>query len=197
MGRRCLGLVAFGAVALVGVGCGSAAPAPDGGGRTPSASAAVRPTIGAWHHLVYDARLGAVVLVNGAPERGLPADAPLELWSWDGRAWRRLDPGGGEVPRWRNFAAVAYDTDRSVLIVHGGLQGEGRPLDETWEWDGQRWRRFPADGPTTGPGGREGSVGEWGQEPGVRLGGRVTGVGSVREWDREVRLGGRTTEWDG
>jgi hypothetical protein len=157
MGRRCLGLVAFGAVALVGVGCGSAAPAPDGGGRTPSASAAVRPTIGAWHHLVYDARLGAVVLVNGAPERGLPADAPLELWSWDGRAWRRLDPGGGEVPRWRNFAAVAYDTDRSVLIVHGGLQGQGSPLDETWEWDGQRWRRYPGGGPAEGPGGREGA----------------------------------------
>jgi hypothetical protein len=152
--RRNLAFVCVGALALAG--CSSGSPPPDAGPpptTTPATAVAARPTIGASHHLVYDARAGAVVLVNGAAEQGHPADAPLELWSWDGQTWRRLTPVDGQSPRWRNFAAVAYDTDRSVLIVHGGLQGRGQPLDETWEWDGQRWRRFAADG----PGGREGA----------------------------------------
>jgi hypothetical protein len=156
--RLSVAVACAGAVALAGAGC-TGEPAPGAGSpRTATAAApttavAARPRIGAWHHLVYDARLGGVVLVNGGPEEGHPADAALELWHWDGRTWRTLHPTGGEAPRWRNFAAVTYDSDRSVLIVHGGLQGRGQPLDETWEWDGQRWRRFAANG----PGGREGA----------------------------------------
>jgi hypothetical protein len=150
--RLSVALACAGVAALAGAGC-SAEPAPSTGPAPTTAAAAARPRIGAWHHLVYDARLGGVVLVNGGPEEGHPAGAALELWHWDGRAWRRLASAAGEAPRWRNFAAVAYDTDRSVLIVHGGLQGRGQPLDETWEWDGQRWHRFAADG----PGGREGA----------------------------------------
>jgi hypothetical protein len=137
------------AVLLLAVAACDAAP-PD---RTEPTQPA-RPSIGAWHQLVYHVRLGASLLVNGAPETGHAPEAPLELWSWNGRAWQRADAGTqGERPRWRNFAAVAYDTDRSVLVVHGGLQASGAAIDETWEWDGQRWTLYPA----TGPGGREGA----------------------------------------
>jgi hypothetical protein len=146
------------AVLLLAAGACDAAPAPTLT-PTPAPSAArssyaTRPVLGAWHQLVYHARLGTSILVNGAPETGHPADAALELWSWNGRAWGRADAGTqGERPRWRNFAAVAYDNDRSMLIVHGGVQTAGTMLDETWEWDGQRWTRYPA----TGPSGREGA----------------------------------------
>jgi len=109
----------------------------------PTTATATQPTIGSWHALVYHARLGMSVLVNGGPDSGGAPEAPLELWGWNGRVWRQLSGAGplkpGE-PRWRNFASVAYDTDRGVLVVHGGLQGRGQPLDETWEWDGQTWR---------------------------------------------------------
>ena len=101
--------------------------------------------------LIYHERLGVTVLVNGGLESGQPAEAPLELWSWDGTSWRLLSRDG---PSWRNFASVVYDSDRGVLIVHGGLQRNGTHLDETWEWDGQRWQCFDAG--TGGPGGREG-----------------------------------------
>jgi hypothetical protein len=82
--------------------------------------------IGQWHDLVYHERLGTTILVNGGPEQSTDPDTALELWSWDGKAWRRLSgggPAGADAPRWRNFAATAYDSDRGVLIVHGGLQG--------------------------------------------------------------------------
>jgi hypothetical protein len=133
---------------LVVAGCTSApAAAP-----TPTTSTAAAPVIGAWHDLVYHERLGVTVLVNGGPESGQAAQAPLELWSWDGSSWRLLSREG---PVWRNFAGTAYDSDRGVLIVHGGLQPGGPVLDETWEWDGQTWQRFDAGG--DGPGGREGA----------------------------------------
>ena len=123
----------------------SPAPAP-----TPSGPAASRPTIGQWHQLVYHERLGTTILINGGPETGQAPDHPLELWSWDGSSWRSLTPAGpagADRPRWRNFASVAYDSDRGVLVVHGGLQGRAAPLSETWEWDGQSWRQFSAAGP--------------------------------------------------
>ncbi len=110
--------------------------------------------IGAWHDLVYHERLGMTILVNGGPESGLAADAPLELWSWNGSMWRQLESRGlPSVPSWRNFASVAYDSDRGVILLHGGLQGRGAPMDETWEWDGETW----VGNKVAGPGGREGA----------------------------------------
>jgi len=84
-------------VVLVGVlalaGCTATPPAP-----TPTApqttAAATRPTIGSWHALVYHARLGMSVLVNGGPEGAGVAEAPLELWGWNGRTWRQLSGAG-------------------------------------------------------------------------------------------------------
>jgi hypothetical protein len=75
----------------------------------------------------------------------------LELWRWDGGDWRLLDNSG---PPWRNFAAATFDSDRNVLIIHGGLQGRGRDFAETWEWDGHEWRQHsgPGPGPLEGAG---------------------------------------------
>src|SRR5262245_58031277 len=54
-------------------------PAPSPPDSTPAPS---RPTLGQWHQLVYDERLGTTVLVNGGPETGQDPDLALELWSW-------------------------------------------------------------------------------------------------------------------
>jgi hypothetical protein len=151
------------AAALVGMPACSTDPPPPAS-PAPSASrasaapassgTAAAPVLGAWHQLVHAERLGGTLLVNGGPESGgKAADDPLDVWAWDGRAWRPVAPAGTDGPRWRNFAAAAYDADRGVLVVQGGLQGRGGMLQETWEWDGTAWHRFGADG----PGGREGA----------------------------------------
>ncbi len=105
---------------------------------TPSPAPEIELQVGQWSKLVYHAGLQQVLLVNGGPETGKPPDDPLELWSWDGARWSLLsaDPDG---PRWRNFGGVAYDTQRDVLVLVGGLQGRGRRLNDTWEWDGRDW----------------------------------------------------------
>ena len=110
-------------------------------------------TAGQWAQLFYHERLKQVILINGGPEKGKPADDPLELWSWDGARWSLIaaDING---PTWRNWAAVAYDPTRDVLIVHGGLQSASNRFDETWEWDGTQWTQFTLPG----PGVREGSL---------------------------------------
>ena len=123
------------------------------------------------------------MLVNGGPERGKPADDPLELWSWDGTQWSLIS---AEVngPVWRNWPAVAYDTARDVLVIHGGLQA-GRDFDETWEWDGATWTQFR--GP--GPGSREGALMALDAARGksVLFGGSTT----------DMQIQGDTWEWDG
>ena len=108
---------------------------------------------GQWAFIFYHDTREQVVLVNGGPERGKPASDPLELWGWDGTQWSLIS---AEVdgPSWRNWPAVAYDTARDVLVIHGGLQQRGASFDETWEWDGQEWTRFEG----SGPGAREGAL---------------------------------------
>ncbi|HET6595224.1 MAG TPA: hypothetical protein VFG81_06355 [Anaerolineales bacterium] len=107
---------------------------------------------GQWSYVFYHEGLEQVVLVNGGPERGKPADDPLELWSWDGTQWSLIsaDENG---PTWRNWPAAAYDNTRDTLVIHGGLQ-PGRNFDETWEWDGRAWSHFTI----AGPGAREGAL---------------------------------------
>lgn len=119
---------------------------------SPTAAREISLEAGQWTYIFYHDGLEKVVLVNGGPEQGKPADDPLELWSWDGKQWSLIvaDVNG---PTWRNWPAVAYDTAHNVLVIHGGLQGR-RSFDETWEWDGQAWTQHTVPGPEA----REGAL---------------------------------------
>jgi len=129
-------------LALVAAGCS------DDDTDEPPGDSAAAPVLGAWHELVTDPE-GGVLLVNGHPE-GATGPGPVELWRWDGEGWTSVEPEG-EAPSARNFAAVAMDTDRGVLLLHGGLTPDG-VSDETWAWDGGAWS-LVASGPD-GPGSR-------------------------------------------
>jgi hypothetical protein len=94
--------------------------------------------------MIYHEQLQQVVLVNGGPEQGKAPDEPLELWTWNGAQWTLLNNNG---PRWRNFASIAYDSQRHVLILYGGLQSLSEQFEETWEWDGAQWTQYNAPGP--------------------------------------------------
>lgn len=157
-----------------------ATPSPT---ATIAPSSVTRPTLeaGQWTYVFYHDGLEQVVLVNGGPERGKPADEPLELWGWDGTQWSLLsaDENG---PTWRNWPAVAYDDVRDVLVIHGGLQTSDR-FDETWEWDGETWTRFTATG------GREGALMTYDQDRAkmILFGGAAA----------DFNIYGDTWEWDG
>ena len=87
-------------------------------------------------------------------------------------------------PRWRNFASVAYDSDRGVLVVHGGLQGRSAPCPRPGSGTARRGdssaRRGPA-GVRVGHGVRPGPEGH----PALRRGQRGTSavLGDTWAWD--------------
>lgn len=76
--------------------------------------------------------------VNPAhPSKGQKTSrGPLaQTWSWDGVKWR-LESAPGPSPR--DSAGLAYDEDRHVFVLFGGLTPSGQS-DETWIWNGKGW----------------------------------------------------------
>jgi hypothetical protein len=99
---------------------------------------------GVWHDMIYHVQLQKILLVNGGPENGKPANDPLTLWAWENGKWTLKSNNG---PRWRNFASVAYDSSRGALILYGGLQSASVQFAETWSWDGRQWMQHSVSGP--------------------------------------------------
>jgi hypothetical protein len=78
--------------------------------------------------MVFDAKLGQVVYVNGL----------AQAWAWTGSDWKSLDsPGAPRVAR-RDLAApvttfaVGYDESRALLVY--------ALSSSTWTWDGSAWK---------------------------------------------------------
>lgn len=57
-------------------------------------------------------------------------------------------------PPARHEAAMAYDPAHARVVLFGGDQG-GKPFDDTWSWDGTRWKR---ESPAHSPSGRSGAA---------------------------------------
>ena len=137
--------------------------------------------LGVWHDMVYDEQVGQVILINGGPEKGKSPEDPVELWGWDGKDWSMVDTGP-EAPRWRNFASVAYDSNRNVLVLYSGIQPE-EIFSETWEWDGTFWKQITDEGP--GPREAAGMAYDVKRERIVLFGGTQLGkmMNDTWEWD--------------
>lgn len=68
-----------------------------------------------------------------------------DTWEWDGRRWQEFTLPISPSPRLH--PAMAYDPQRKITMLFGGLTANGM-LGDTWEWDGQQWRELS---PTTSP----------------------------------------------
>jgi hypothetical protein len=135
--------------------------------------------MGLWHDMVYFEETEQVILVNGGPESGKNPEDPVELWTWDGSDWSLVDAEG---PRWRNFSSLAYDSNRNVLVLYGGLQAE-ETFQDTWEWNGEDWELITVEGP--GPREAAGMAYDAGRGNVVLFGGAQNGVmmNDTWEWD--------------
>lgn len=70
-----------------------------------------------------------------------------DTWEWDGNEWHELTPAISPSPRMN--PAMAYDPQRKVTVLYGGVTPQGM-LGDTWEWDGQQWQQFtPINGPNS------------------------------------------------
>ena len=69
----------------------------------------------------------------------------VDFWEWNGDRWREIllvSPNPG--PRYS--PGLAFDSRRGRLVLYGGFVhdsgGRTRRMDDTWEWDGARWRQI-------------------------------------------------------
>ena len=122
-------------------------------------------------NIVFDSRRGVAVIYT-APA----AQEPGHTWEWNGTT---LTP------------VMAYDAERRVIVMFGGLAGitqGSASFRETWTWDGTTWTLVS----TTGPGGREAhqmvydsarqKVLLFGGTDGSETGGNL-GLNDLWEWD--------------
>ena len=112
-----------------------------------SEPAAPEPRTGAY--MVYDTARGQTLLFGGwtRADAQSPIAYPADLWSWDGKRWRRLDPPSGtERPIGRDVPVMAFDAARKRLVMFGGRRrSDGASAgweSDVWEWDGTRWYRI-------------------------------------------------------
>ena len=112
-------------------------------GRNPALAAA---EVG----FVFDERNNRFVAFGGAGPNGR---AFGDTWAFDSAGWSRVTIAG-QAPDARQGHVMVYDRKRGRTIVFGGMAtgtgGRERPplLSDVWEFDGARWDRRPANGPS-------------------------------------------------
>ncbi|HSS61521.1 MAG TPA: kelch repeat-containing protein [Candidatus Limnocylindrales bacterium] len=99
-------------------------------------SFAVSPPAEVWGGMAYDSSRNRVVLLEGDPNSGFPA----QTWEYDGTVWTQLHPANS--PSARRGPAMAYDARLARTVLFGGAASTGRQAD-TWEWDGTNWTQIP------------------------------------------------------
>ena len=91
--------------------------------------------------LAYDSFRNVTILYGGASS-GFNCESLTQTWAWNGTDWTLRTPTISPSPGRQNMAA-AYDEVRHVMVIFGGCldDGFGHPTAETWEWNGDNWRR--------------------------------------------------------
>lgn len=96
--------------------------------------------------LAWDATTGRMLVFGGYQLTGSSPSYLGDLWEWRGGAWLERTPG--PVPRPRIGHAMAFDELRGRVVLFGGRALAALPsvYDDTWEWDGARWRELVPSG---------------------------------------------------
>ena len=63
-----------------------------------------------------------------------------DMWRFDGKIWERVMISGA-YPSQRILHAMTYDGERKKIVLFGGGNGE-IIFGDTWEWDGQQWKKL-------------------------------------------------------
>jgi hypothetical protein len=91
-----------------------------------------RPAPTALQVIVFDAARGQSIFFDGDPDPDIPA-----TWRWNGGEWSLLEDVSGPDTNERHQAV--FDSWRDVVVLYGGLTGNGFESDDTWEWNGVHW----------------------------------------------------------
>lgn len=96
--------------------------------------------------MTYDASRQRIVMFGGGLG-GYMMPTFDDTWEWDGTDWTQCFPA--HRPTAARSCCLAYDSQRQVSVLFGGLSTPYVKQDSTWEWNGTDWtQRFPAHVPT-------------------------------------------------
>jgi cysteine-rich repeat protein len=91
-------------------------------------SGAIGPDKRSQHAMVYDPGRARVVMFGGSTSSGTPQLD--DTWLWDGTTWEPAEVSQRPPKRARH--GMAYDANRGVVVVAGGIDG-AMQLGDTWE----------------------------------------------------------------
>src|SRR5262249_10846271 len=97
--------------------------------------------------MTYDSTPQKVIMFGGSGPPGCDGSDPGSnycgaTWQYDGATWRRATPSSSPSPR--QFASMAYDSDRCLVVLFGGAHypvggcegGNDYAYGGTWEYIG-------------------------------------------------------------
>ncbi|HXM53344.1 MAG TPA: hypothetical protein VN913_08710 [Candidatus Binatus sp.] len=95
--------------------------------------------------MAYDAATKKTILFGGWYQVSPCCSAAVgDTWSWNGTTWKQMKPK--HSPSARQWASMAYDPGRKVIVLFGGDDGSNK-LADTWIWNGSDWRQMKVTGP--------------------------------------------------
>jgi cysteine-rich repeat protein len=111
------------------------------------------------HAMVFDSVRDVMVLVGGLAVVGQTLEYVDETWLWDGTTWRLHQSASPAetIPKFSRMA-LAFDPKRGETVMFGGSGNTPIATDQTWLFDGTRWRRAT---PSLSPPGRISSQMAW------------------------------------
>lgn len=90
--------------------------------------------------MAFDAQRGEIVLFGGYDNRANswpPRRALAETWLLANGQWTRRQPAAS--PPGRGQHAMAWHPVLRTVVLFGGRDANGSPLNDVWEWDGVTW----------------------------------------------------------
>ena len=105
-----------------------------GGPSQPGCSVAPSPR----YHVdaAFDAAANKVLLFGGSLAIGVGSDT----WTYQGGVWSNLSAKIGTSPRPQAGGAMAYVSDIKQVVLFGGENGTGIPLNVTWGFSSGKWK---------------------------------------------------------
>jgi hypothetical protein len=94
--------------------------------------------------IAYDPAMRSTVMFGGFTNPSYLNDT----WTWVlRRGWTRLSPAAAPSPR--QGPGMVWDGAAGNVVLFGGVDANGTPLNDTWTWDGTTWtQQFPTVSPS-------------------------------------------------
>lgn len=87
------------------------------------------------HAITYDSIRDRCVIYGGSYVN-FPTVVFGDTWEWDGAKWALRSESG---PSNRYGMPMAFDSERGVSVLYGGIVAGSQPGNDTWEWNGDSW----------------------------------------------------------